>query len=184
MLNLYWFAVEELGMSTVREVRAPGLRSEICREILRDLPDWFGRPEAAEAYVDAVSALTTFVWEAKEGPVGFAAVSQPTVDACDIHVMGVSRRYHGRGVGRALFLACEDAARIAGTRFLTVQTLGPSASDPHYARTRAFYKACGMAAIAEFPGHWGANAPMLLMGKELGPGSVTQLVNRTSIPVG
>lgn len=98
---------------------------------------------------------------------GVVSLSQPTSETVDIHVMAVLRRYHRRGGGRALFHESEKYAMANGARFLTVQTLGPSNPDPFYAQTRAFYTACGMAALAEFKDFWGVGTPMLLMGKAL-----------------
>ena len=152
-------------MTSIVEIADPAERSSLCRSILADLPDWFGRPEATAAYVKATVAMTTFAWEVDGLRAGFASLSRPTWDTFDIHVMGVLRRHHGRGAGRVLVAACEGYVREAGATFLTVRTVGPSAPDPFYERTRAFYRACGMAALAEFPDHWGPGTPMLLMGK-------------------
>ena len=38
----------------------PEARSELCREILTALPDWFGIEEAVDAYVRDVAGLPTF----------------------------------------------------------------------------------------------------------------------------
>ena len=158
-------------MTHVVEVTDAEARVALCRAVFADLPDWFGRPEATATYVSAVANLTTIAWEADGETAGFAALTRPTDKTCDIHVMGVLRRHHGQGGGRALISACERHARAVGARFLTVQTVGPSAPDPHYEKTRAFYQACGMAALAEFPDHWGRGTPMLLMGKALQNGT-------------
>lgn len=158
-------------MSDTTEVADPEARSALCRAILADLPGWFGRPEATAAYVEAAAALTTFAWEVDGVRAGFASLSRPTSETFDIHVMGVLRRHHGRGGGRALLAACENRARRNGAAFLTVRTVGPSTPDPFYEQTRAFYRACGMAALAEFPDHWGHGTPMLLMGKAVRAGS-------------
>lgn len=152
-------------MIAVVAICDPKERSALCRSILDDLPDWFGRPEAVGSYVAAAADLTVFACEAEGRRVGFAALSRPTRETIDIHVMGVLCQFHGRGIGRTLMAACADHARAAGAAFLTVQTVGPSAPDPFCAATRAFYRACGMAALAEFPNHWGPGTPMLLMGK-------------------
>ena len=154
-------------MSMIKELSEPDARSALCRIILADLPDWFGRPDATEEYIKAVAGMTTFVWEVDGVEAGFTALSRPTTDTFEVHVMGILRRYHRRGGGRKLVKACESYARLAGAVFLSVRTVGPSAPDPCYATTRAFYKSCGMAALAEFPEHWGPGTPMLLMAKHI-----------------
>ena len=155
----------EVRMNRITEIVEPRARSELCGNILTDLPNWFGRPDATKSYVKAVATQTTFAWEVDDMLAGFISLSQPTSETFDIHVMGVLRLYHRRGGGCALLAAGEEHAKASGARFLTVQTLGPSHPDPFYAQTREFYAACGMAALAEFKGYWGAETPMLLMGK-------------------
>lgn len=154
-------------MSEIKEVIEPDVRQALCRTILADLQEWFGRPEATKEYVAAVASMTTFVWSVDGVQAGFVALSHPTLETLDIHVMGVLRKYHGQGGGRALVAACENRARMSGAVFLSVRTVGPSASDPFYERTRTFYKACGMAALDEFPDYWGPGTPMMLMAKEV-----------------
>lgn len=154
-------------MSSIKNIQEPDARSELCRRILADLPDWFGRPDATQSYIKAVTTQTTFAWGGDDAWAGIVSLSQPTSDTFDIHVMGVLRRYHRRGGGSALFAASEKHAMAAGARFLTVQTVGPSSPDPFYAKTRAFYATCGMAALAEFKDFWGSGTPMLLMGKTI-----------------
>ena len=117
-------------MTRVVEVTDAEARAALCRAVLADLPGWFGRPEARAAYVSAVADLTTFAWEAEGEAAGFAALTRPTNDTFDIHVVGILRRHHGQGGGRALMSACERHASAAGARFLTVRTVGPSAPDP------------------------------------------------------
>ncbi|WP_411892677.1 GNAT family N-acetyltransferase [Yoonia sp. SDW83-1] len=154
-------------MSSIQKIVDPEARSKICSKILSDLPDWFGRPDATKAYVKAVATMPMFTWEVGGRQAGFAGLSPATSETFDIHVMGVLRQYHRRGGGRSLLAACEDYSRLSGAHFLTVQTVGPSAPDPFYDQTRAFYTACGMKALAEFSDHLGLGTPMLLMGKSL-----------------
>jgi hypothetical protein len=48
-------------------VEEPEARSELCREILAALPDWFGIEEAVDVYVRDVAGLPTFAAEAARG---------------------------------------------------------------------------------------------------------------------
>lgn len=152
-------------MRRITKIVEPSEKSELCRRVLDDLSNWFGRPDATESYIKAVADQTMFAWEVDNRMAGIISLSRPTSETFDIHVMGVLRQYHRQGGGSALLLASEKHANTSGARFLTVQTVGPSNPDPFYTQTRAFYSACGMAALAEFKDYWGVGTPMLLMGK-------------------
>jgi ribosomal protein S18 acetylase RimI-like enzyme len=94
---------------------------------------------------------------------GFVSVKSLTAVAAEIHVIGVKRRWHRRGIGRALIEGAGEIAAAQGARFLTVKTVSPSKDDPNYAATRRFYEAVGFMPIEEFPTLWGADNPCLLM---------------------
>jgi len=53
-----------------------------------------------------------------------------------------------------------------GVELLTVKTLGPSHPDAGYAKTRAFYAACGFLPVVELLDLWPGN-PCLIMAKPL-----------------
>ena len=75
----------------------------------------------------------------------------------------MKRRWHRRGIGRALIEGAAELAISKGVRFLTVKTLSPSNDDPNYARTRLFYEAVGFLPVEEFPMLWGPENPCLFM---------------------
>jgi GNAT superfamily N-acetyltransferase len=107
-------------------------------------------------------------WVAREGDdvVGFLALTAHRDWSRELHEMGVLPDHHGKGAGRALVAAAEEAARTEGIRWLLVKTLGPSHPDPGYAATRAFYLACGFEPLEELADLWPGN-PALLMVKPL-----------------
>ena len=107
-------------------------RSELCREILTALPDWFGIEEAVDAYVRNVAGLPTFA----AGRDGFLALKQHTDAAAEIYVMGVRPESHRRGLGTALLEAAESFLRAREVEYLQVKTLGPSASRASTTRQR------------------------------------------------
>ena len=154
-------------MTGVVEIEDPAHRSRVAETVLRDLPEWFGIDVATREYIEAAATLPTF---AVEPDVGFLCLKRHTPRAAEIHVMGVRRRHHRQGVGRALVEAAEEWCRARGVRYLHVKTLGPSRPDPDYARTRAFYEALGFVALEELRGLWDEDNPALLLVKDVGPG--------------
>lgn len=140
----------------------------VCRDLLADLPDWFGMPEANTSYEAAAEGKPT--WLALEGgePIGLMILKHHEVGSVEIHLMAARRSLRRRGVGRALMAEAEREARAAGVPVLTVKTLGPSEDYPPYEETRAFYRAMGFVALEEFKDIWGPENPTLFMAKWLG----------------
>jgi hypothetical protein len=105
--------------------------------LLRALPEWFGIETAIVEYVRSAEELPTYC-------------ARQVAD-----VVGV------------LLQAAEADLRNASVRWLQVKTLGPSRPAEEYARTRAFYRACGFDPLEEIHELWDDN-PCLLMIKSLG----------------
>jgi GNAT superfamily N-acetyltransferase len=137
------------------------------REILADLPAWFGRADSNAAYVDAATRLANYVADAPTGErVGVLLLEQHYPSTAEVHLMAVKERWHRRGVGRALLHRVEEDARSVGTRLLTVKTLGRAHPDEGYRRTRLFYEAMGFLPLEEFDDLW-PGTPCLFMAKPL-----------------
>jgi GNAT superfamily N-acetyltransferase len=143
-------------------------KAALCRSVLDDLPEWFGIPEAKAGFISKASASPMVGGWLDGAPAGFASLTVQTEAASEIHVMGVYRRFHGRGVGKALVDGAVRWALRRGSRFLTVKTLAPSHPDPHYAATRRFYEAAGFVPLEVFPDLWDERNPCLLMVRPLG----------------
>ena len=139
---------------------------EKCAAVLDSLSEWFGDAAAVSAYLNDLPSLETYLAKRDSDIVGFAAVKRNDPHIAEIHVMGVARKERRRGVGRALMnRMVEDLAR-SGIETLKVQTLGPSAADPAYAETRAFYEAMGFVPLQEFrQASW--TGPTLVMVRSL-----------------
>jgi ribosomal protein S18 acetylase RimI-like enzyme len=144
-------------------------KADLGREVLDDLPEWFGIPDAKAAYVAASSDMPMLGCYSGHEPTGFLSLKRHTAFAAEIYVMGVKRRFHRRGIGRALVDAALKYGGREGVRFLTVKTLAPSHPDPHYAATRKFYEAAGFLPVEVFPTLWGSSNPCLLMVRSLHP---------------
>ncbi len=143
-------------------------RDALARSILEDLPDWFGRKDAREDFIQAAAKLPMLAAMDVDGkPVGFLSVKEHTSVAAEAYVLGVVRRRHRQGIGRALFDHAERQLATRGFRYLTVKTLAASHPDPNYAATRRFYEAIGFEPLEVFPTLWGSDNPCLLMVKVL-----------------
>jgi N-acetylglutamate synthase-like GNAT family acetyltransferase len=134
--------------------------------ILRDLPEWFGIETSVIEYVESLAASPGFVAIVDGEVAGFLALKEHNPDASEVHVMAVQRDSHRNGVGRALVRAAE-AYLVEHARLLQVKTLGPSQTDPGYARTRSFYLAMGFIPLEETTAIWGDDNPCLIMVKPL-----------------
>ena len=138
-----------------------------CERVLRGLPEWFGIERSLVAYVHDLGVLETEVAEADGAVVGFLALRRHTPHAAEIHVMAVDRGRHRAGIGRRLVARAETRLRREGVALLQVKTRGPSAPDPNYEKTRAFYGALGFLPLEETTAFWGETDPCLIMVKPL-----------------
>jgi len=149
----------------IREITSE--KGKVCREVLDDLPDWFGIPEAVDAYVRDSENLPMFGLVHDGAVVGFVSLKLHTAFAAEAYVLGVKRGWHRRGIGRRLLEDAESFARGRGCVFLTVKTLAPDRPSNAYARTRRFYDAMGFLPVELFPDLWGPENPCLFMIKAL-----------------
>lgn len=142
-------------------------KEALCRDVLDDLPEWFGLPEAKASYVAAAAGLPMLAGLVDGRAVGFVSLKPQTEIAVELYVLGVRRAYHRRGIGRALIESAARWASLQGRHFLTVKTLAASQPDPNYAATRCFYEALGFLPLEVFPTLWDVDNPCLLMVKPL-----------------
>ena len=138
-------------------------RAATCRSILTALPAWFARPQAIDEYCRLSNDLPMLGVTEGDDVLGFAALRGATSATTEVLVMGVRPEARRLGIGRAIVAEAVRFARTRGHALLSVQTVGPSCSDPHYDETRSFYMATGFLPVGEFADHWGPGMPMLLM---------------------
>jgi ribosomal protein S18 acetylase RimI-like enzyme len=150
------------------DVQGPLLgTASACGPILRDLPEWFGIPQATDQYIKDIQEQPTLVASVAGEAVGFLTLREHSEYAAEILVMGVRPESHRQGVGRALVTSAEQYLRQRGVEYLQVKTLSVRHTDESYARTRAFYSAMGFRPLEEFPQLWGEENPCLQMIKSL-----------------
>lgn len=146
----------------VYEVLDPQQKRAIASQVLADLPEWFGIPESAEGYISESEQLPFFAAESDGEPAGFIVLKETSPLTAELCVMGVMKKYHRKGIGRALVDAFKQAARQRGYQYAQVKTVAAG----HYANyddTRMFYESMGFAPLEVFPTLWDENNPCLIM---------------------
>lgn len=138
-----------------------------CVSILRLLPEWFGIESAILKYEREIGQLPTFLAEVNQQVLGFLSLKQHSPFSAEIFVMAVDPDRHHRGIGRRLVNAAEIYARGLNIEYIQVKTLGPTAPDENYARTRLFYQALGYRPLEEFTQIWDEHNPCLILVKRL-----------------
>jgi len=141
--------------------------SRVCVPIIQSLPDWFGIEEAIQGYAIEMDLLPTLLAISEERVLGFLTLKQHNPYSMEIYVMGVISEMHRNGIGRALMGRAEAYAKGLDVEYLQVKTLGPSAIDANYAKTRAFYMAMGFRPLEEFNQIWGDQNPCIILVKRI-----------------
>jgi ribosomal protein S18 acetylase RimI-like enzyme len=142
-------------------------KEELCNNILRSLPEWFGIEEAIVNYTNEISDMTTLVAIQNDIEVGFISLNEHNNNSAEIHVMGILPANHRQGIGHKLVKRAEDYLKEKGIKFFTVKTLSPSRECEEYRKTRLFYKSVGFVELEEFKTLWGEENPCLMMIKPL-----------------
>ena len=140
-------------------------KSEICNDILRALPSWFGNEAAIVDYTNQVRDMPYAAAYADGGPVGFIAVKNHNAYTAEVCVTGILPVYHRQGIGRGLIQWCEEYCLKNGKEFLTVKTLDEAGLSKSYDKTRKFYLAVGFKPLEVFPLFWDEDNPCLFMVK-------------------
>ena len=137
----------------VQEVTNPAEKQKIARLILEALPDWFEVTETREIYIRESADCPFFAAFDGEKPVGFLCLKETGKDTAELHVMGVLKEYHRKGIGRELFRAAKEAATLQGYSFLQVKTVQMGKYED-YDRTNRFYISLGFREFEVFPLLW------------------------------
>lgn len=149
-----------------RELESPEEKEKIARDILEQLPDWFGLADSREEYIRTCAGLPVWAAFAAGRPVGFIALRPSSAHTAELYVMGVAPRLHRQGVGRRLEELFEAGARQRGFVYAQVKTVDQG-RYPEYDRTVAFYEAMGFCRLEVFPTLWDEWNPCLVLVKKL-----------------
>ena len=144
-------------------------KKRIARNILEALTDWFGVPEAREKYISE-SADQKMVVQYDDGePVGFLCLKETGKETVELHVMGVLKEYHRKGIGRALFNEAKEIACLDGYLFMQVKTV-QMGKYPEYDDTNRFYIDCGFKEFELIPELWSEEDPCQIYVMYIGEG--------------
>ena len=151
----------------VRQITVDREKQNITRLILEALPDWFGIPEAREEYIAASEHKTFFCAFESDRPVGFLYLKETSRATVELHVMGVLKEFHRKGIGRELFSKAKEAAVKQGYSFMQVKTVQMGKYEG-YDRTNKFYLSLGFKEFEVFPTCWDEWNPCLIYIMSLG----------------
>ena len=146
----------------VVEIQTAEEKRRIAREILENLPEWFGIPESTEEYIRESGSMPFFAAIQDGEAIGFMALKATSPYTAEIYVCGVKKRLHRCGAGSALFAAFRDYAAHHGYEYMQVKTVA-AGCYPEYDVTRMFYERMGFRALEVFPTLWDACNPCLIM---------------------
>ncbi len=150
----------------ITEVENSEEKAAIVKEVLADLPEWFGLPDSTQAYIDESRELPLWAAFDNEKLLGFVTLKETSNSTTEIHCMGVKKAYHHQGIGKALQSALEES--VAGKYdFLQVKTVDEGHYDEYDATIR-FYESVGFKRLEVFPTLWDEWNPCLVMVKYIG----------------
>ncbi len=75
----------------VTREKAPAKKQAIVREVLADLPEWFGLPASTQEYIDAAATLPLWVAKQDNQVIGFIDFDKTTQATGEINCMGVRK---------------------------------------------------------------------------------------------
>ena len=142
----------------IRQLTDSTEKQAVTRLILEALPEWFGIPEAREAYIRESAGRIFFCAYDRNRPVGFLYLKETGNATVELYVMGIRKEYHRQGIGRLLFRQARDAAAGAGYAFMQVKTVQMGKYE-EYDRTNRFYLALGFREFEVFPTLWDERNP-------------------------
>ena len=140
---------------------------QVCENILRALPDWFGIESSLIQYVKDADIMPTMLAQDENDFIGFITIKKHFRESADIHCMGILPKYHRKGIGKFLIKELEKYLKDEGVKLLQVKTLSADRDCSAYAKTRAFYKAVGFIPLEVFPNWWDDANPCLLLVKKI-----------------
>lgn len=151
----------------LKEILDKKEKEKIAREILTDLPEWFGLPESTEEYINESEDKPFIASFVEDEAVGFVVLNETSVDSAEIFVMGIKKNFHRMGIGKKLNEEYESIAKKLGYTYSQVKTVEKGHYE-EYDITNSFYKAMGYKELECFPTLWDEWNPCQVYVKYIG----------------
>lgn len=151
----------------IKEVIDKKEKEEISKEVLYDLPEWFGLPESTENYIIDSQDKPLLACYVNDEVAGYIVLNATSKDCADIFVMGVKKKFHRMGIGLKLNNAFEILAKKLGYTYSQVKTV-KTGHYKEYDITNKFYIAMGYKELECFPTLWDEWNPCQIYIKYLG----------------
>ena len=151
----------------IKEIVDIDEKEKISREILNNLPEWFGMPESTEEYITDSQDKPFIACFMDNEAVGFVVLNSTSVDCADIFVMGIKKNYHRMGIGTKINDAYEKLAKKLGYTYTQVKTV-QTGHYKEYDITNNFYKSVGYRELEVFPTLWDEWNPCQIYIKYIG----------------
>lgn len=148
----------------INPVLNPTKKEHIVKEVLADLPEWFGLPESTEEYILQARDLPLWVAQEDEKILRFITFKKTSESTCEIHCMGVKKANHGEGIGKRLFKAFETFSKEK-YEYIQVKTVDEG-HYKEYDQTISFYQSLGFKKLEVFPTLWDEWNPCLILIKK------------------
>ncbi|MBS4749997.1 GNAT family N-acetyltransferase [Granulicatella sp. zg-ZJ] len=151
----------------VKEIKDKEEKEKISKEVLYDLPEWFGMPESTEEYITDSQDKPFLASFYQDEIVGFIVLNTTSPDCADIFVMGIKKKFHRQGAATQLNEAYEKLAKKLGYIYSQVKTV-QSGHYKEYDITNSFYTSVGYKELEVFPTLWDEWNPCQIYIKYLG----------------
>lgn len=151
----------------ITEIQEINKKSIITKDILSQLPAWFGIKSEILQYASGVKNKLFIIAEDDfKKAVGFIAVSDLNTFTSEVYLLGVLPEYRGHGIGRKLIEFAWNNNVESNKKYLIVKTLDESTGDKYYEETRKFYEAVGFSPLFSTTKIWDDKNPCLIMIKD------------------
>ena len=133
-------------------------KQEIARAVLEALPEWFEVEASREKYIADCTGWIFLAAKENDETAGFLCLKETGKDTVELAVMGVLKKCHRKGIGRALLEHAKAIATEDGYSFLQVKTVRMGMYED-YDITNRFYLSCGFKEFEVIPELWGEDNP-------------------------
>ena len=107
----------------IREIIDKEEKESISKEVLYDLPEWFGMPESTQEYVDDAMDKPFLACFVEDKLAGYVVLNATSEDCADIFVIGIKKKFRQIGIGSILNEAYGTMARKLGYAYSQVKTI-------------------------------------------------------------